>query len=53
LKADPDHLPFQRNKAQMAVLTWTISTAVADIGIAAALIWQLRSMKSTFRDTQS
>ncbi|KAJ7356970.1 hypothetical protein DFH08DRAFT_469958 [Mycena albidolilacea] len=42
-----------RNKAQMAVLTWTISTAVADIGIAAVLIWQLRSMKSTFKDTQS
>ncbi|KAJ7877903.1 hypothetical protein B0H14DRAFT_3780686 [Mycena olivaceomarginata] len=42
-----------RDKAKTAALVWTVSTALTDIGIAGALIWQLLSMKSSFKETQS
>ncbi|KAJ7828641.1 hypothetical protein B0H13DRAFT_2289941 [Mycena leptocephala] len=42
-----------RDKAEMSALVWLISTATADIAIAGALIWKLRSMKTGFKGTQS
>ncbi|KAF8211875.1 hypothetical protein K438DRAFT_1216968 [Mycena galopus ATCC 62051] len=42
-----------RNKAEMSALIWLISTATADISIAAALIWKLRTLKTGFTGTKS
>ncbi|KAJ7901155.1 hypothetical protein B0H14DRAFT_2670858 [Mycena olivaceomarginata] len=42
-----------RDKAKTAALIWTIATAATDIGIARALVWQLLSIKSSFKGTQS
>ncbi|KAJ7323879.1 hypothetical protein DFH08DRAFT_941366 [Mycena albidolilacea] len=42
-----------RDKAKTAALIWTIATAATDIGIAGALVWQLLSIKSSFKGTQS
>ncbi|KAJ7840678.1 hypothetical protein B0H14DRAFT_3869402 [Mycena olivaceomarginata] len=42
-----------RDKAEISALVWLISTAMADISIAAALIWKLRTLKTGFKGTQS
>ncbi|KAJ6589697.1 hypothetical protein B0H19DRAFT_1058682 [Mycena capillaripes] len=42
-----------RDKAEISALIWLISTAMADISIAAALIWKLRTLKTGFKGTQS
>ncbi|KAJ7600025.1 hypothetical protein C8J56DRAFT_1037642 [Mycena floridula] len=42
-----------RPKIETATLLWTISSAGADFSIAMALIWQLRRMKSAFKETQT
>ncbi|KAJ6484640.1 hypothetical protein C8R45DRAFT_998875 [Mycena sanguinolenta] len=43
----------QREKAVVAALIWTTSTASADIFIALALIWKLVSMRTSFESTNS
>ncbi|KAJ7596559.1 hypothetical protein C8J56DRAFT_882282 [Mycena floridula] len=43
----------ERPKIKTATLLWTISSAVVDFSIAMTLIWQLRSMKSAFKETQT
>ncbi|KAJ7722933.1 hypothetical protein B0H16DRAFT_344869 [Mycena metata] len=30
---------------------WTVATAVCDVAIATSLVWTLRGMKTTFKDT--
>ncbi|KAJ7826982.1 hypothetical protein B0H14DRAFT_3144733 [Mycena olivaceomarginata] len=42
-----------RDKAEISALIWLISTAMADISIASALIWKLRTLKIGFKGTQS
>ncbi|KAF7368057.1 hypothetical protein MSAN_00871600 [Mycena sanguinolenta] len=42
-----------RNKATIPATTWLITEAVTDISIAAALLWELRKVKSSFKQTRS
>ncbi|KAF8189542.1 hypothetical protein K438DRAFT_1971660 [Mycena galopus ATCC 62051] len=42
-----------RDKAKISALIWLVSAAIADISIAAALIWKLRTLKTGFKSTQS
>ncbi|KAF7326040.1 hypothetical protein MKEN_00454900 [Mycena kentingensis (nom. inval.)] len=41
------------NTIRLLGTVWSISLAACDVFIAAALIWQLSKMKTTFKDTQS
>ncbi|KAJ7579648.1 hypothetical protein C8J56DRAFT_280397 [Mycena floridula] len=47
----PDYA--ERAKAQTSVTVWISTCAAADVLVAAALIYQLRRMKSSIRSTQS
>eukprot|EP00914_Ancora_sagittata_P022183 GHVO01044102.1.p1 GENE.GHVO01044102.1~~GHVO01044102.1.p1 ORF type:complete len:220 (-),score=21.91 GHVO01044102.1:141-800(-) len=42
-----------RVRGRIPVIIWMTTTAVADLGISFALIWQLYTMKSSFSSTES
>ncbi|KAJ6568811.1 hypothetical protein B0H19DRAFT_1256522 [Mycena capillaripes] len=42
-----------RGKAVLPATTWAIAEAVTDISIAAALLWEFRKVKSSFKETMS
>ncbi|KAJ7930996.1 hypothetical protein B0H13DRAFT_2651679 [Mycena leptocephala] len=42
-----------RSKALIPATTWLIAEAVTDISIASALLWELRKVKSSFKETRS
>ncbi|KAJ7642023.1 hypothetical protein FB45DRAFT_826272 [Roridomyces roridus] len=43
----------QRHAVQKPVIIWLVASAFADIFISLTLVWQLRSMKPPFKETQS
>ncbi|KAF5388658.1 hypothetical protein D9757_004759 [Collybiopsis confluens] len=47
----PDYA--QRHRSKVTVITWLSSSAATDVGISLALIWQLRSIKTSFAQTES
>ncbi|KAJ7140682.1 hypothetical protein C8R44DRAFT_974498 [Mycena epipterygia] len=42
-----------RNQIVAPVTIWLVASAFADISLALTLVWQLRGMKSAFKDTQN